>query len=159
MPTSFVSSAWVILDAGLACGHNRTPVLVRPSPYTLSYSHRAQKNCPQDVRELFKGSSTLTLLYRPTVMIQTTPHLTQGKSWLKGGEGTQVGHTPTSDAVQSPPSPRAVPSRLCFLFPTMPKASDPFDRLKSGGTRRRVLLPPLSCSPPLPGAPGYTEQQ
>lgn len=87
------------------------------SPYTLSYSHRAQKGCPQDVRELFKGFSTLTLLYRPTVMIQTTPHLTQGKSWLKGGEGTQVGHTPTSDAVQSPPSPRAVPLKTLLSVP------------------------------------------
>lgn len=138
-------------------------------PLSHPYPHRAQKGPPpgcQDLtgqsakcRELFKGSSSLALVYRQD---DTALTLHRGSCGSKEGKRPKYDTPHIRHCTISSFSHRAasswckVPFSRLLQSPMSPKASDPSDRLKPGGTRRRVLLPghmagkgsSLSCSTP-----------
>lgn len=146
----------------------QNPSSCSSSPCTLFYvlnptGHRGAN--PQNVRvpqdRVPNAGNYLRGLYRHTMMIhpnQPSPYTGEAVAQRRGREPSKT--HPTLDTVPSPPPQTLLQSSLS------PNASDPFDRLKPGGTRRRVLPgpmagigSPLSCNPPFPGAPGCREQQ
>lgn len=165
-----------------ACGDSRASVLVppplAPSLFTFSLTHSVQKcphsGCqgPMEQSTKFKKYGSLTYSIQIHCDDLSEPTLLTLHGGCHGSEerkGPQAGHTPHQRLTVSAPCPvqphpgaEHLPTtslpRFCFQSPMSPDTSDPFDKLKPGGPRRRTLLPghmtgkgsPLNCSPPLP---------
>lgn len=146
------------------------------SPHT--HTNTGHRSAPtQDVRVSrnkapnSRSTAASLLLQRYIVMIYSkqlsSPYM--GEVMAQRRERDPSRPHPTPKAYNLSPLPRAAsswsrasphpsPSQDCFQSPMSPDTSDPFDKLKPGGPRRRALLPghmtsegsPLNCCPPLP---------